>query len=566
MYPKMLKGPRKALWDRRKREMEDLIDTRKRAKSQVHTNFMLSNPELELVKDLHNTAYGKELMSEVARNQRRRPESGTGESIHDELERDSVDMEAVPQFQSKPFMIPGTDEVFAKLDIERDDNGRIIKRSFDVYPIKIEYRYEYDSEGRLKNVYCDRNTTDDYRYGEYGERVAIETSRVRPHWYTYNENLQLVKTGKIKYSYDDKGRLISRNEFGEITQYSYLDSGPLCEVILPDGKRIEYTSNPAGQRASKAVNGKIVETYLWQDLTTLLVVADEKGNNEKIFRYDEEGDPVGMTYQDKEYLFATDQVGTIFMVADDKGNELKRVIYDSFGNLLVDTNKKFDTCVGFAAGLADKDTGLVHFGYREYDPRIGRFITPDPIGFAGGDVDVYGYCLDDPINFVDRTGLAGESEKSKEEITVQKGKESKNKNSEVKDGWLAKEKGIKSEKVKVYFKDSTTGHVYIDTGDGKPVGFNPKDKKETLLPVKGEYKDESKTGHDDVVEIPVTPYQRKQIEHKLKQDKAKGKDYFLPTSNCIKAVDDPLEAAKIATPIDGITYPKRYIDGLKKLH
>ncbi len=51
------------------------------------------------------------------------------------------------------------------------------------------------------------------------------------------------------------------------------------------------------------------------------------------------------------------------------------------------------------------DIGLVHFGYREYDPRVGRFITPDPIGLAGGDVDVYGYCLDDPINFVDRTGL-----------------------------------------------------------------------------------------------------------------------------------------------------------------
>ncbi len=49
--------------------------------------------------------------------------------------------------------------------------------------------------------------------------------------------------------------------------------------------------------------------------------------------------------------------------------------------------------------FADKDTGLVHFGYREYDPRIGRFITPDPIGFAGGDVDVYGYCLDDPMGY-----------------------------------------------------------------------------------------------------------------------------------------------------------------------
>ncbi|MBI9112993.1 RHS repeat-associated core domain-containing protein [Maridesulfovibrio ferrireducens] len=41
----------------------------------------------------------------------------------------------------------------------------------------------------------------------------------------------------------------------------------------------------------------------------------------------------------------------------------------------------------------------------EYALTIGRFITPDPIGLAGGDVDVYGYCLDDPINFHDRTRL-----------------------------------------------------------------------------------------------------------------------------------------------------------------
>ncbi|OEU66809.1 MAG: hypothetical protein BA863_07070 [Desulfovibrio sp. S3730MH75] len=56
--------------------------------------------------------------------------------------------------------------------------------------------------------------------------------------------------------------------------------------------------------------------------------------------------------------------------------------------------------------------GLPFFDYREYDPAIGRFITPDPIGLAGGDVDIYGYCLDAPINFVDRTGLAGKSEES----------------------------------------------------------------------------------------------------------------------------------------------------------
>ncbi len=109
-------------------------------------------------------------------------------------------------------------------------------------------------------------------------------------------------------------------------------------------------------------------------------------------------------------FFVANQVGTIFMVADERGNEVKRIINDSFGNLLLDSGVSLDICLGFAAGLTDKDTELIHLGYREYDPAIGRFITPDPLGFAGGDVDVYGYCLDDPINFHDRTGLEGKSE------------------------------------------------------------------------------------------------------------------------------------------------------------
>jgi uncharacterized protein RhaS with RHS repeats len=42
---------------------------------------------------------------------------------------------------------------------------------------------------------------------------------------------------------------------------------------------------------------------------------------------------------------------------------------------------------------------------RDYDPLFGRFIARDPLGAAAGDPDVYGYCLDDPVNMVDPTGM-----------------------------------------------------------------------------------------------------------------------------------------------------------------
>jgi RHS repeat-associated protein len=61
---------------------------------------------------------------------------------------------------------------------------------------------------------------------------------------------------------------------------------------------------------------------------------------------------------------------------------------------------------GFAGGLHDRDTGLVRFGYRDYDPEVGRWTAKDPIGFDGGDADLYGYVLNDPLNMTDHFGLA----------------------------------------------------------------------------------------------------------------------------------------------------------------
>jgi len=61
--------------------------------------------------------------------------------------------------------------------------------------------------------------------------------------------------------------------------------------------------------------------------------------------------------------------------------------------------------LGFAGGLFDSDTGLTRFGFRDYDADTGRFTAKDPLGHLGGDPDLYGYCLDDPVNRTDPTGL-----------------------------------------------------------------------------------------------------------------------------------------------------------------
>ena len=42
--------------------------------------------------------------------------------------------------------------------------------------------------------------------------------------------------------------------------------------------------------------------------------------------------------------------------------------------------------------------------YRYYDPTVGRWLTRDPIGYDGG-MDLYAYCMNDPVNGVDPSGL-----------------------------------------------------------------------------------------------------------------------------------------------------------------
>ncbi|MFO0625684.1 MAG: RHS repeat-associated core domain-containing protein [Polyangiales bacterium] len=59
---------------------------------------------------------------------------------------------------------------------------------------------------------------------------------------------------------------------------------------------------------------------------------------------------------------------------------------------------------GFAGGLYDRETGLVRFGAREYDARVGRWVSRDPALFGGGDSNLYRYCGGEPVNFIDPNG------------------------------------------------------------------------------------------------------------------------------------------------------------------
>jgi RHS repeat-associated protein len=58
----------------------------------------------------------------------------------------------------------------------------------------------------------------------------------------------------------------------------------------------------------------------------------------------------------------------------------------------------------YTAREYDSETGLYFYRARYYDPRAGRFLTKDPIGFAGG-FNQYAYVENNPVNWVDPWGL-----------------------------------------------------------------------------------------------------------------------------------------------------------------
>ncbi len=189
----------------------------------------------------------------------------------------------------------------------------------------------------------------------------------------------------------------------EITVYDYSTRGELLSVDLPDGRTIEH--DPLGRRIAKKIDSVVVEKYLWQGLTRLLAVYDGSYKLITRFEYADGRMPVAMTNGGSTYYMFYDQVGSLRSVADTSGNVVKKVEYDSFGNIINDSNPSLAVPFGFAGGLHDRDTGLVRFGYRDYDPDIGRWTAKDPILFAGGDTDLYGYVLNDPVNLVDPEGL-----------------------------------------------------------------------------------------------------------------------------------------------------------------
>ena len=85
--------------------------------------------------------------------------------------------------------------------------------------------------------------------------------------------------------------------------------------------------------------------------------------------------------------------------------------YSAFGELLgyknpVGGTHAQDNPIRFASKYYDSETGLYQYNHRFYSPKLGRFITRDPVGEYGG-LNLYAYCANRPVDRWDYLGLDG---------------------------------------------------------------------------------------------------------------------------------------------------------------
>lgn len=292
-------------------------------------------------------------------------------------------------------------EHYYEASYSRDELGRITNKTEVANGQSIEDSYEYDLAGRL--ISASRNgITTTWGYDENGNRSHENGQLVASH----DEQDRLLTYKGASYSYSDNGELQSKTESGATTSYDYDELGNLLSVTLPGDMTIDYLIDGQNRRIGKKVNGNLTQGFLYQDQLNPVAELDDSGAVISRFVYaDKINVPAYMIRDGRSYRIISDHLGSARLVIDSESGEIaQRISYDVWGNITEDTNPGFQP-FGFAGGIYDQHTGLLRFGARDYDPVIARWTSKDPIRFAGGDVNLYGYVLNNPINFIDPYGL-----------------------------------------------------------------------------------------------------------------------------------------------------------------
>jgi RHS repeat-associated protein len=263
--------------------------------------------------------------------------------------------------------------------------------------------YRYEKANQLVEETAPGGTSTKYSYlpgGNRGKQQSGEQSVA----YQYDKADELTQADNETFRYDANGNLIERRGPKGPTLYNYSSDNQLVRVVLPDNSEILFGYAPTGERVwRKDAKGL---TYYVNDGANLVeeLSEDLKPRAEYVHSLGIDR-PFIMSRNDKDYFYLADPLGSIVRLTDDKGNVAAAYDYDAFGNMT--SNGNIPNPFTFVGREFDAALGKYYYRLRYYDPKLGRFLSPDPVRnnlFEPLNLNSYTYVLNNPLKYTDPLG------------------------------------------------------------------------------------------------------------------------------------------------------------------
>jgi RHS repeat-associated protein len=250
---------------------------------------------------------------------------------------------------------------------------------------------DYGKDNQLQSVVKTVGTNEAYNFNALGIQAGWATDP--------QDKRRVLNDGSYQYQYDNEGNLTWKQEIatGKVTDYR----NRLTKVVI-GSQTIEYLYDAEDKRVGKKVNGVTTEKYVYDGADIALVV-DGLGTIVERYLYGDGTDNVFSRDQAGAVVWSlADKQGSVVDLVNESGTVLNHFVYDSFGSRTGVTGAEFR--FGYTGRELDGETGLYYYRARYYDPKVGRFISEDPLGFGAGDTNLYRYVNNSPTNFTDPTG------------------------------------------------------------------------------------------------------------------------------------------------------------------
>lgn len=203
-----------------------------------------------------------------------------------------------------------------------------------------------------------------------------------------------VPTSSGTFTYDANGNLTAQGT----KTYEWNAVNQLTRVLDNDTEIARFAYDGYGRRAQKITSATRSYVYDGDDIVQERTVA---GTTRLIHGPGVDQPLASVDAGSVVSYYLADHLGSVVQQTNVSGTLTLVREYDPYGLSL---QGAATSGYAFTGREWDAETGLYYYRARYYDPTLGRFLSPDPIGFAGGS-NFYSYASGSPVQNIDPTGL-----------------------------------------------------------------------------------------------------------------------------------------------------------------